>query len=179
MQTGAMKNYRNASRWTVLFWRKPAPRLFPHHLEPTPVESGWGRNQRQRGIAVYSKKILRGSPLVAFRGVGVIDAPVAKVMSVLLRFIPQDGMGQLRAVEARDVRQISPSRAVSGTITAQRLGRKDRDFVFNAKVEIDEPGKFLTLTIRSVDEASMPENDCCVRASLIEPVRPYVQSKVA
>ena len=162
-----MKNYRNASRWTVLFLATGFLALSASSgATPTPVESGWEGINAKEGIAVYSKDI-EGSPLVAFRGVGVIDAPVAKVMSVLYDSSRKTEWVN-RAVEARDVRQISPYERIEYNHSATPWPLKDRDFVFNAKVEIDEPGKFLTLTIRSVDKASMPENDCCVRANLIE-----------
>ena len=75
------------ARQSVLAWvllvslvAGPVLAMEPPHVSA--AEQGWELMRDENGIRSY-KRIVPGSPLLAFRGEAAIDAPIDRVMSVL------------------------------------------------------------------------------------------------
>lgn len=129
------------------------------------AEGTWERIGDDDGIVVWRKDI-EGSPVVAFKGDGVIDAPIAKVMGVLAD-TSRKTEWVARCVEAKDVRNISDFERVEYNRTSAPWPIADRDFLFHAKVEGDRAQKKLVLTLRSIEDPLCPKNeDVAVRGVL-------------
>lgn len=130
------------------------------------LDSSWQEISADDGIVTHRKDV-DGSPLVAFRGETVIEAPIAKIANILM-----DTSRKLewvhKIVEARDVRQIGEYERIEYNHTASGfLLVSDRDFVFHAKATVDRPKNQVVFTLKSVTDALAPETDN-VRGSLNE-----------
>jgi hypothetical protein len=124
----------------------------------------WEKMGSEDGIEVYRRET-EGSPVVAFRGEGLVDAPLARVASVIL--------DDHRATEWVD--SLADSRIVHmyGDREFMQYSHftmppliKDRDFLIRGRVEADLPARTLTMTIKSAADPTVPEGQY-VRGELI------------
>jgi len=116
----------------------------------------WQKISDDDGIHVW-KRDVPGSDFVAFRGKAIIDAPVSKVANVLID-TSRKGEWVSHLAEAKDVRQISEFERIEYNHTNSGfLLVKDRDFVFQAKAELDKDKKQMIIHLKSVEEPSVPE----------------------
>jgi START domain len=116
------------------------------------------------GIAVFRREV-PGSPVIAFKGDGVVDASIATVASVLIDTSrATEWIDSL--VDARPVRKISETEYVEYDHVGTPFVMKDRDFVIDTKLELDPASKKVILKMHSVTDAAAPKSDY-VRGELI------------
>jgi hypothetical protein len=129
----------------------------------TSQDEGWEKIRDEDGIVVHKKEV-PGSPLVAFRGTGVVDAPLSKVVFVLIDLARTKEWVE-RVVEGRIVRQISETEYVTYTHLGAPLIVSDREFVSRAKISM-EPGKLVRFTMNATEDPDAPRGKY-VRGELI------------
>jgi uncharacterized protein YndB with AHSA1/START domain len=135
---------------------------------PPAAAEGWRVLSRAGGIVVMSREI-PGSPILAFRGEAVLEAPIARVAAVLADTARKhEWVARLK--EARLVREASETDRVEYNRTAVPRPAKDRDFVFRAEAEIDEPGRRIVIRMRSVEDPAVPPGAGLVRGEIVESV---------
>jgi hypothetical protein len=128
------------------------------------IEKGWELVKREKDLVLYQKEV-PGSDVVAFRGEGTLEAPIARVASVLLDGArAPEWVGNL--VESRLLRRVSPFEFVEYDHIGTPFVMKDRDFVARAKMEVDAKNRMLTLDYKSVEDPAAPTTSY-VRGDLI------------
>ncbi len=131
------------------------------------AEGDWEELSDENGIRVWRRET-DGSPIVALRGEAVIDAPLARVASVL-DDTPRQVEWACNTVEAKVVRAISPTERIVYNLTHAPWPVADRDFVFHAVVTPDRKERTLTYELHSVEDKGMPpDEDKAVRGELID-----------
>ena len=97
-----------------------------------------------------------GRELVAFRGEGIVDAPLLLVGSVLVDTARSpEWVDSL--VESKILRKVSEEEYVTYTHIATPIVMKDRDFVTDTKLVVDPAKKTLTIQIHSVTDPAAPK----------------------
>ncbi len=117
----------------------------------------WEKFDEEDGISVYRRDI-PDSPIVALRGEGVIDAPLLRVASVLVDTKRATEWIDSLA-EARTIRKISDTEFVEWDHIATPFVLADRDFVFNAKLDLRPKQKQVALNYHSVNDPAAPKTD--------------------
>ncbi len=114
----------------------------------------WERIHESEGITVFKQEV-EGSSVIAFKGIGVVNAPIARVTAVVVdsaRTVEwMDSMA-----ESRIVRKISPTEQIVYSHLKSPPLIADRDFVTDAKAEFDPGNKRVTVRIHSVADAGAP-----------------------
>ena len=126
-------------------------------LAPTTAradDASWETLRTKDGIVV-SRKEIQGSAFVAFRGEGDVDAPLAAVGDVLVD-VPHEKDWIDSVVEARVLREVSPTEYIMYSHVATPSPMSDRDFVTNVMIRADGAKKRLSVRMRSVEDASSP-----------------------
>lgn len=121
--------------WLLLACLLASPALAAD-APPSGVEHGWVLMREENGISSY-KRIVPGSPLMAFRGEGVVDAPIARVMSVLF---DADRVGEWipRMLESRVLRWIEePVEYIQYTHFDAPWPVADRVFLSHVTVQVE------------------------------------------
>lgn len=117
----------------------------------------WEKVSEDDGIEVF-KKELPGSPLIAFKGQGVVDASIFKLIQILL-----DDSRSVEwvddLVEAKQIRRISETEVIEYNHIKTPVVMKDRDFVIQCKAEADPKNKVFVLKMKSVKDPSAPQTD--------------------
>jgi hypothetical protein len=119
------------------------------------ANDGWESLGNDDGVAVFRREV-PGSPIIAFKGVGVVDAPLLRVASVMVDTRRATEWIDSLA-EAKTLRKISETELVEYDHVATPFVLKDRDFVVDTKLEFDPPAKRLILKIHSVTDPSAPQ----------------------
>ncbi|MGC4086529.1 MAG: hypothetical protein QM756_01270 [Polyangiaceae bacterium] len=131
--------------------------LAPAVRADAPKQPAWEKFDEADGIAVYRRDV-PGSPIVALRGEGLVNAPILRVASVLIdsKRAPEsiDSLA-----ESRTIRHVSETEYVEWDHIATPFVLKDRDFVFNAKLEIKPKQKQVRLDYHSVNDPDAPKTD--------------------
>jgi hypothetical protein len=128
-----------------------------------PTGEGWEKIREEDGIVVHKKEV-EGSPLVAFRGAGVVDAPISKVVFVLIDLSRTKEWVE-RVVDAKIVRQISESEYVTYTHLGAPIIVSDREFVSRATISVG-PGRMVRFTMNATEDPDVPHGKY-VRGELI------------
>lgn len=123
---------------------KPAP-------APAPT---WQRVTEDSGIVVFKQEV-PGSPVIAFKGVGVVEQPISQVIAVITDTARTTEWMDSTA-HARVVRRISPLEQIVYTHIKTPPIMTDRDFVTSARGEFDPNYKRFTVHIHSVQDAGAP-----------------------
>ena len=117
----------------------------------------WELTGEKNGIKTFRRE-MPGSPIVAFRGEGTIDAPLEKVVSVLLN--------SARATEWVDslesckiLRHQGPHSHVEYHHIGTPFVMKDREFVSKVTTEIDPKSKTFRLRYQPTEDALAPKTD--------------------
>jgi hypothetical protein len=133
------------------------------YADPPAVSSGqaaqpaWEKIGEDDGIAVYRREV-PGSPIVAFKGEGIIDASILRVSSVIVDSSrATEWVDSLK--EARILRQVSETETIHYDHVGTPIVMKDRDFVSDCKLEFDPAQKKVSLKIQSIVDASAPQTD--------------------
>ncbi len=125
---------------------------------------GWERFDDEDGIAVY-RRDMAGSPIVALRGEGIIDAPVLRVASVLIDSTrTPEWISNLE--EVRVLRLIGDRERVEWSHIDTPFILADREFVVRGKLDVDAKNKRVLIDSHSVEDARAPKTDY-VRGRLI------------
>ena len=129
------------------------------------ADPAWEAIRNDAGIQV-SRKVVPGSPFVAFRGEGDVQAPLLAVADVLVD-VPHetDWMDSVR--EARILRKVSDTEYIMYSHLGTPPTLTDRELVADVRVSIDAPAHALTVEMRSVDDPAAPRTDY-VRARITE-----------
>lgn len=117
----------------------------------------WEKFDERDGVAVFRREVA-GSPIIALRGEGVVDAPLLRVASVLIDTTRSTEWID-RLDEIKVVRKLSEDEEIHWTHITTPVVLKDRDFVFNIKLELDPPNKKLMLNYHSVYDSGAPQTD--------------------
>jgi len=123
----------------------------------TPQTAPWEKFDEDDGIAVFRREVA-GSPVIALRGEGVVDAPILRVASVLIDTSRSTEWID-RLAEIKVVRKISDDEQIHWTHISTPVILKDRDFVFNIKLELDPANKKVLLNYHSVYDSGAPKTD--------------------
>lgn len=125
----------------------------------------WEKVTSESGINVFKKEVA-GSPFIAFKGDGVIDASIIRVVSVLID-ASQGKQWVDRLKDSAVLEQTSLFERVQYSHLGTPPGVDDRDFVVKAKLLIDQDNKRLTITLHSVEHAGKPPQPGIVRGELV------------
>jgi hypothetical protein len=124
----------------------------------------WEKMGSDDGIDVY-KRETEGSPILAFRGEGIVDASITRVASVILDDSRStewvDNLEDSRLVHMYGEREFMQYSHFGMPFLV-----KDRDFLIRGKVEADPVARTLAMTIKSATDPAVPE-DKYVRGDLI------------
>src|SRR5712675_765788 len=121
---------------------------------PAPAAVAWEKIGDDDGVAVYRREV-PGSPLVAFKGEGIVDASILRVASVLVDSSrATEWIDSLK--EARILRQVSETETIHYDHVGTPIVMKDRDFVSDCKLEFEPAQKVVSLKIHAVNDASAP-----------------------
>jgi NAD(P)-dependent dehydrogenase (short-subunit alcohol dehydrogenase family) len=129
--------------------------------------AGWERVRTEDGIVV-SRKEVAGSPFLAFRGEGDVDAPILAVGDVLVD-VPREKDWIDSVVEARVLRKVTDTEYVMYSHLGMPGPVTDRDLVTDVTIVLDAATKTLTVHMRSTSDASAPERGF-VRADMKDSV---------
>ncbi|HRG96697.1 MAG TPA: START domain-containing protein [Polyangiaceae bacterium] len=114
----------------------------------------WERVTESGGVTVFKQEV-EGSPVIAFKGIGVVNAPIARVAAVVTDSNrTPEWMDSV--ADAHIVRQVSPFERIVYTHLKSPPLIADRDFVTAAKAEFDRANKRVIIRIHSVADASAP-----------------------
>lgn len=117
-------------------------------------EGSWEPMGTKEGVQLFRKEV-PGSSLIAFRGDGIIDAPLVKVATICLDDDrAQEWVDSL--VESKVVRVVNPSEYIEFNHIGMPPLVSDRDFVTDVKMTVDPDTKTFTMYYRSVDDPAMP-----------------------
>jgi len=137
----------------------------------------WEKLSDSDGISVYRWEP-EGAPLFAFKGLAMIDAPIAKVASVLAD-TSRRGEWVPHLIEGRVVRQITDTERIEYTSLETPPFTKNRDFVLHAKAEFKEATRELFFHFSSVEDPLAPVTNM-IRGQVINShylMRPEGESK--
>lgn len=117
----------------------------------------WEKFGEDDGIAVYRREV-PGSPVIALRGEGEVDAPILRVASVLVDTArAPEWIASL--AEAKVVRKLSDDELIQWDHIATPVILKDRDFVFDIKLSLNAKDKVVSLDYHSVYDSGAPKTD--------------------
>jgi hypothetical protein len=118
-------------------------------------DTGWEKLRTEEGIVV-SRKEVEGSPFVAFRGEGDVDAPLLLSASVLVD-IARDHEWVDSVVEARILHPVSATEYVTYSHVGTPAGMSDRDFVMSVTLTVEPAQKKIVVRMRSIDDPMAPK----------------------
>ncbi|MEO5970334.1 MAG: START domain-containing protein [Bdellovibrionia bacterium] len=117
----------------------------------------WEKTDDGGGIEIF-KKDVPGSPIIAFKGQGMIDAPISKVATVVLdtkrapEWVPH-------LDEIKVLRRVSDHEHVEYNHIGTPFVMKDRDFVLRRKFEADPKAKVIKIEIHSIEDSAAPQTN--------------------
>ena len=124
----------------------------------------WEFVRESKGIKVFKKEVA-GSPLIAFRGEGVLDSPISKVATVLFDTTrAPEWMPDL--IESKILRWVNSNTFIEYDHVGTPFIIKDRDFVSEVKIVTDPITHSLTFLYHSVEDSSAPKT-AYVRGNLM------------
>jgi hypothetical protein len=122
-----------------------------------PKDPPWEKFDEDDGIAVFRREV-PGSPIIALRGEGVVNAPILRVASVLVdtERAPEwiDSLA-----ETKVIRRLSDDECIEWDHIATPVILKDRDFVFDIKLALNPKDKQVSLNYHSVYDSGAPKTD--------------------
>ncbi len=131
---------------------------------PEKVPSGWDYLDEKEGVTIYRKQI-EGSPLVAFGGDGMVDAPLIKVASVIYDSTrATEWVSDMKA--SRVVRWTGPLTYVEYDHIGTPIIMKDRDFVSDVKIQVKDGGRWTQFVYSATTDESVPDDGRRVRGEL-------------
>ncbi|MBI3554718.1 MAG: hypothetical protein HY074_00470 [Deltaproteobacteria bacterium] len=115
----------------------------------------WEKVKETDGITVYSREV-PGSPVLAFKGNGVVNAPIAKVASAI--FDPARAREWVENLEeTRRVRWLSADQFLQYDHIGTPIVMKDRDFVSTVKMKVEPARQRVVFEYHSTTDPELPE----------------------
>lgn len=124
---------------------------------PEPKAPPWEKFDEEAGIAVFRREV-PGSPIIALRGEGVVNAPILRVASVLVDTARAPEWIDSLA-ETKVIRKLNDDEFIEWDHIATPVILKDRDFVFDIKLSLNPKDKQLSLNYHSVYDSGAPKTD--------------------
>jgi len=121
-----------------------------------PPGSHWIRTGQENGITTYKREV-PNRPIVDFMGIGVVNATIVRVASVLLEYArATEWVDSLE--EARVVRMLGPFEFIEySRVGTPPIILRDRDFVSRNKIELDlKKQTFILRMVPATDPAVPP-----------------------
>lgn len=117
---------------------------------------GWEMVSDKDGIKVYRKEI-PGSDLIAFKGVKLMPAPIAKVAQVLLD--PDEGKKKQWVDMIKEFKVLEAGEMENVCYSSYDLPwpLADRDYVIKSKMTIDNEGNQILIDLRSTEHPDAPK----------------------
>jgi hypothetical protein len=134
--------------------RADSPALARAPSSQVPAPPAWEKIGDDDGIAVYRREV-PGSPLVAFKGEGIVHASILRVASVLSDSARATEWIDSLA-ESKIVRQVSETETIHYDHVGTPFVLKDRDFVSDCKLEFEPAEKKVILKIHAVTDPLAP-----------------------
>lgn len=131
-----------------------------------PSNEGWEKFDEYGGITMFRKEI-EGSSILAYRGTGVLDASIGKLVTVILD-TPRKPQWMSRVKVAEVLRAISPNERIEYVAVKTPWPLKNRDFVYRVKSEAKPETREIIIRYESVEDPLRPENPDHVRAHIQE-----------
>ena len=131
----------------------PAAPTKPDAVLTPPDNTGWEQIRDENGIVVLRQEV-EGSPLVAFRGIGVIDAPIARIGLVLID-VDHNREWVDRMKEGRALKHYSDTEHLTYSHIGAPPLVSDRDFVNHNKITFEAPDH-IHIDIHSVEDPLGP-----------------------
>jgi len=113
----------------------------------------WTKTKEKDSVSVYQKEV-PGTKIVAFKGEGVINAPLSRVASVIFD-VARVGEWSSSIVESRILKWIDDLTYIEYDHVKTPFIIKDRDFVTRIHVSYDKTG-VMTFDFKSVEDSSAP-----------------------
>ena len=136
--------------------------LFVSPLATAAPPTGWELVSTTDGVEV-ARKTMEGSSLFAFRGESTENVHISVLAAVLLN----DPIGPEWVdlmIDSRLLHRDSETTKVIYQGYGLPWPIQDRDYVLHQEASYDEATETFTLMFKSVDDAMMPVQECCVRA---------------
>jgi hypothetical protein len=128
-------------------------------------QSDWVKTGDDDGIVSYKREV-RGSDIIALRGEGTVDAPLMRVVSVLLDYARAPEWVDSLA-EVRVVRMTGPLDFIEyDHVATPPMIMKDRDFVCRGRLALDLDHQTFAMLIEPTTDPAVPVNDDYVRGEL-------------
>ncbi len=141
-----------------------SPQIAPPPARGDDRAPGWEKIGEDDGITVYRREVA-GSPVIAFKGEGIIDASILRVASILVDTTrATEWIDSL--VEERTIRRVSETEYIEYDHMGTPFVMKDRDFVIDCKLDLDAAQKKATVRFHSVTDSLAPATSY-VRGELI------------
>lgn len=112
---------------------------------------------------ITSRRQVEGSSMLAFRGEWDTDLHVGRMLSVLADANLGPEWVDLQIV-SREVEAIDTNNTIIYQVYDLSWPISDRDYVMKRQIILDPAKRVATVTYNSVEHASVPADDCCVRA---------------
>jgi hypothetical protein len=135
----------------------PAPSSSAAPIAPAVPLPAWEKIDDSDGIIAYRREV-PGSPLIAVKGEGIINASIVRVASVLVDSTRATEWID-RLVESRVIRQVSETETIHYDHVGTPVVMKDRDFVTRTKLVFDNASKRVTVRMNSVTDPLAPPTD--------------------
>lgn len=124
----------------------------------------WEKVSTKKEVEVFRGEI-KNSDVVAFRGVSVIDASIAKVCSVIYDVNRiKEWMSDVNDIKL--IEKISKFEKIEYNRTSAPWPVSDRDFVYSTKVNINKAEKSVEILVVSVEHKDAPPVKGVVRGQL-------------
>ena len=137
----------------------------PRVTAPARKQSDWVRTGDDDGIVTYKREV-RGSDIIALRGEGTIDAPLMRVVSVLLDYARAPEWVDSLA-EVRVVRMTGPLEFIEyDHVKTPPVVMMDRDFVCRGKLALDLVHQTFAMLMEPATDPAVPRKDDYVRGEL-------------
>jgi hypothetical protein len=124
----------------------------------------WDEVSRSEDVVVYRKEV-PGSPVLAYKAVAALDAPLARVITVV-RDTARFPEWTWRVKFAETVERRSATEALDYLRTSAPWPVKDRDALCRSRITYDRDAREIRLCVESVEDPRRPENPEYVRAWL-------------
>jgi len=138
-----------------------APGAQAQRIQKKSKQLKWHRVTSSDGIAVHQKDH-PDRDLPSFRGVGMVNASIYRVLAVL-EDTTRHTEWMERCVESRLVKQVEENERIVYNRTAAMWPVADRDVVVQGRMDFDPNTKVVMLHFKSLRRSSVPEVDGVVR----------------
>lgn len=125
------------------------------HAAPIPADIPWEQVGETDGITTFKREV-PGAEVLAFRGVGVIDASPAKIASIIIDTTrAPEWVEDLESASV--IRWLNPSSYVEYDHIGTPFIMKDRDFVSIVEMKLDAEKRQFTIHYKSTEDADAPK----------------------